>query len=46
MMASVSGTVHYSFPCGARGCHVYKEIWKPKVGDVPSCVHERNNQHD
>ena len=46
MMASVSGTVQYSFPCGLRGFHVYKEIWKPKVGDVLSCIHERNNQHD
>ena len=25
---------------------MYKEIWKPKVGDVLSCIHERNNQHD
>lgn len=46
MMASVSGTVQYSFPCGLRGFHVYKEIWKPKVGDVLTCIHERNNQHD
>lgn len=45
-MASVSGTLQYSFPCGLRGFHVYKEIWKPKVGDVLSCIHERNNQHD
>ena len=26
MMASVSGTVQYSFPCGLRGFHVYREI--------------------
>lgn len=45
-MASVSGTVQYSFPCRLRGFHVYKEIWKPKVGDGLSCIHERNNQHD
>ena len=24
---------------------MYKEIWKPKVGDVLSSIHERNNQH-
>lgn len=46
MMASVSGTVQCSFPCGLRDFHVYKEIWKPKAGDVFSCVHERNNQHN
>ena len=46
MMASASGIVQYSFPCGLRGFHAYKEIWKPKVGDVLSCIHERNNQHD
>ena len=45
-MASVSGTVQYSFPCGLRGFHVYREIWKPKVGDVLSCIHERKNHHD
>ena len=44
-MASVSGTVQYSFPCGLRGFHVYKEIWKPKVSAVLTCIHERNNQH-
>ena len=46
MMASVSGTVQYSFPCGLRGFHVSKEIWEPKAGDVLCCVYERNNQHD
>ena len=25
---------------------MYKEIWKPTVGDVLFSIHERNNQHD
>ena len=45
-MASVSGSVQYSFLCGLRGYLVYKEIWKPEVGEIMSCIYERNNPVD
>ena len=43
---SVTSSVQYSFPCGLRGYHVYKEIWNPIVGEKLACIFERNNPHD
>ncbi|CAH3025668.1 unnamed protein product, partial [Porites evermanni] len=31
---------------GLRGFHVYKEIWKPIVGELLRCSHERKNIYD
>ena len=40
-MLSLSGL------CGLRGFHVYKENWKPIIGDLLRCWnHERNNIYD
>ena len=38
--------IKHSFLCGLRGFHVYKEIWKPIVGELLRCSHERNNIYD
>ena len=38
--------IKHSFLCGLRGFHVYKEIWKPVVGELLRCSHERNNIYD
>ena len=38
--------IKHSFLCGVRGFHVYKEIWKPIVGEPLRCSHERNNIYD
>ena len=35
-----------SFLCGFRGFHVYKEIWKPIVGELLRCSHEGNDIYD
>ena len=32
-------SVKYSFQCGLRGFHVYKEVWSPIVGEVLRCCH-------
>ena len=29
----IEATVTYSFLCGIRGFHVYKEVWKPILGE-------------
>ena len=31
-------SVKYSFQCGLRGFHVYKEVWSPIVGEVLRCI--------
>ena len=43
-----SGSITYSFKCGLRGFHVYKEVWSPIVGEQLKfkCCHERNNCYD
>ena len=38
--------IKHSFLCGLRGFHVYKEIWKPVVGELLRCSHEQNNIYD
>ena len=38
--------IKHSFWCGLRGFHVYNEIWKPIVGELLRCSHERNNIYD
>ena len=32
-------SVKYSFQCGLRGFHVYKEVWSPIVDEVLRCCH-------
>ena len=32
-------SVKYSFHCGLRCFHVYKEVWSPIVGEVLRCCH-------
>ena len=41
-----SGSITYSFKCGLRGFHVYKEVWSPIVGEQLKCCYERNNCYD
>ena len=41
-----SGSITYSFKCGLRGLHVYKEVWSPIVGEQLKCCYERNNCYD
>ena len=38
--------IKHSFLCGLRGFHVYQEIWKPIIGELLRCSHERNNIYD
>ena len=38
--------IKHSFLYGVRGFHVYKEIWKPIVGELLRCFHERNDIYD
>ena len=42
----IEATVTYSFLCGIRGFHVYKEVWKPILGERLNLSHERKNLHD
>ena len=42
----IEATVTYSFLCGIRGFHVYKEVWKPILGKRLNLSHERKNLHD
>ena len=42
----IEATVTYSFLCGIRGFHVYKEVWKPIVRERLNLSHERKNLHD
>ena len=39
----IEATVTYSFLCGIRGFHVYKEVWKPILGERLNLSHERKN---
>ena len=39
-------TVTYSFLCRIRGFHVYKEVWKPILGERLNLSHERKNLYD
>ena len=41
----IEPTVKYSFPCGVRGFHVYKEVWKPILRERLNLSHERKNLH-
>ena len=41
-----SGSIMYSFKCGLRGFHVYKEVWSPIVGEQLKCCYEINNCYD
>lgn len=38
--------IKHSFLCGLCGFHVYKEIWKPIVGELLRCSHKRNDIYD
>ena len=29
-----------------RGIHVYKTVWKPRIGEILSCSHEGDNRED
>ena len=29
-----------------RGCHVYKDVWKPRLGELLQCKMEFGNIHD
>ena len=42
----IVATVTYSFLCGFHGFHVYKEVWKPILGERLNLSHERKNLHD
>ena len=42
----IEANVTYSFLCGIRGFHVYKEVWKPILGERLNLSHERKNLHD
>ena len=42
----MSECLKFTFLCGLRGFHVYKEIWTPVTGEILPCSHERNNVHD
>ena len=42
----IEPTVKYSFPCGVRGFHVYKEVCKPILRERLNLSHERKNLHD
>ena len=42
----IEATVTYSFLCGIRGFHVYKEVWKPILTERLNLSHERKNLHD
>ena len=41
-----SESITYSFKCGLRRFHVYKEVWSPIVGEQLKCCYERNNCYD
>ena len=32
--------------CVIRGYHVYKEVWKPSIGEAFVCFAEKGNSHD
>ena len=42
----MEATVTYSFLCGIRGFHSYKEVWKPILRESLNLFHERKNLHD
>ena len=46
MDSSNSLVLNFAFPCGLRGFHVYKELWKPKLNEKLETIHEKNNPHD
>lgn len=46
MANSNQDSIKHSFLCGLHGFYVYKEIWKPIVGELLRCPHEQNNIYD
>ena len=44
MAATTSFIVTIS--CVIRGCHVYKEVWSPDIGESFMCFDEKENVHD
>lgn len=36
----------FAFKSTIRGFHVYKAIWKPEIGQILDCVHEKDNTED
>lgn len=34
------------FESYVRGFHVYKDKWTPKIGEVFTAIHEKNNLYD
>lgn len=38
--------LNFSFPCGLRGFHVYKEQWNPRLNETLQTIHEEKNPHD
>lgn len=42
----IEATVTYSFLCGIRGFHIYKEVWKPILRERLNPTHERKKLHD
>ena len=36
----------FEFTSAVRGCHIYKEIWEPSVGDKFVALRELHNQFD
>ena len=36
----------FSVTTAARGFHVYKDVWKPTIGEVLSCERDTGNSHD
>ena len=42
----IEATVTYSFLCGIRGFHIYKEVWRPILRERLNLSHERKNLHD
>lgn len=48
MMATTTttATLSWSFLCGLRGFHVYRNVWTPVMDEVLSTIHESHNSYD
>ena len=36
----------FSFSSAVRGFHVYRDVWRPVIGEQHACVHEGDNPYD
>ena len=45
-MAGITTDLSLNFLCGLRGYHVYQTVWTPRLNEVLSTEHKRNNLYD